>query len=91
MAEPPSALVWYEALAAPVGIVVRTDDHYEYRQKMDEIRTELADADLDQISVEQLVDPNSPNDLWFVKRNLANDPTQAPLRPAEGDPEPPQG
>lgn len=77
--------IWYEALASESGVVLKTDDPLGAKMRLYEVRKELNDPDLDQISVIQSpVDPGG--EIWLVKRSAYA--TQSPLPPRKSDPEP---
>jgi len=58
--------IWYAALASQHGVVVLTDDPVLAKQKLYAMRKALNDPDLEGLSI--MTSPNSPNELWFVKR-----------------------
>lgn len=59
--------LWYEALGAPLGIVILTNDPERFRQKMYAIRRDSGDKSLDELSV--VISPSNPGShVWLVKR-----------------------
>ena len=62
--------LWYEALASPLGIVVKTDDPAGDARELYIFRKKLKDPDLETISI--MTSPTSPDsELWLVKRQRA--------------------
>ena len=81
----PDASHLYQALAAEVGIICRSDDPHHDRQRLYQIRSDLKDPDLDCLSVQ--ISPSNPSEeLWIVKRS--KDATQGDVPLTEGDLEP---
>jgi hypothetical protein len=65
--EPLTPEIWYAALAAECGIIIKTDDPAFARQKLYQMRKALRDPDLETISI--LTSPTAPEtELWLVKR-----------------------
>lgn len=62
---------WYEALAAPFGIIIETDDPERAKQRLYAIREKSHDPDLAGLSI--TTSPTNPGrDLWIVKRKQPN-------------------
>lgn len=57
--------LWYKALAAQVGVIIKTDNPDLTKAKLYALRKAANDPDLDQISIR--VSPESPDELWLVK------------------------
>ena len=63
--EEPSPEHWYAALSSPHGIVLKVNDPVAAQQRLYQIRANLADPDLDNVTIN--TSPN-PGELWLVKR-----------------------
>lgn len=66
MAGPVSPELWYAALAAQCGIIIKTDDPTFIKQKLYALRKELGDPDLENIAL--MTSPHDPNEIWLVKK-----------------------
>jgi hypothetical protein len=66
---------WYSALASKIGVVIQTDNPDLCIQKLYAARRAAGDPDLDGISIIRA--PNSPNELWLLKKVIDNG--QAPV------------
>lgn len=60
---------WYAALQSKYGIVLRTDNVINLKQKLYSIRKEIGDPDLMKVSIIQ--SPTSTDELWLVKNGKA--------------------
>ena len=67
MAGPIEPGIWYAALAAEHGVIIKTDDPMLCKQKLYALRKALADPDLADISI--MTSPSSEGELWLVKRD----------------------
>lgn len=56
---------WYDALASPRGVVIKTDDPASYARRLYSIRKRLCDPDLEDLVI---VTGVSQQELWLVKR-----------------------
>lgn len=57
--------LWYQALAAPSGVVIATTDRDALRQKLYAARKASGDADLDGLSL--VLSPVDETHVWIVK------------------------
>lgn len=58
--------LWYKALHAKYGIVVRTSDRERLRNKLYVLRAASEDKDIEGISI--IMSPTSQNEIWLIKR-----------------------
>lgn len=56
----------YQALSAPFGIVLRTNDVEKLRARLYAARKEAQDLDLDNLSL--VPSPYSSSELWILRR-----------------------
>lgn len=57
--------IWYKALSAQIGVIVKVSDPDLAKAKLYALRKAANDPDLDQISIR--VSPESPDELWLIK------------------------
>lgn len=62
-----SVELWYQALATPLGVIVRVSDPERAKMRLYALRKEANDPDLDSLSIVQ--SPTNPGEeLWIVRR-----------------------
>lgn len=89
MAGPITAALWYEALATELGIVVAVGNPQFAIKKLNALREELKDAELNCMCV--VPSPTNPGrEIWLVKRSVS-DASERGLRAGESHPEPEGG
>lgn len=63
----------YDALRAPIGIVVETEDPERLRQKLYALRKERQDADPQLRVLSFMISPTNPgSELWILKAKQPN-------------------
>lgn len=86
MAGPITVQLWYEALSTELGIAVAVGDPQFAIRKLNTLRKEVQDADLDSVCV--VLSPTNPGrEIWLVKRSAGYAPERG-LSAGESHPKP---
>jgi hypothetical protein len=62
--------LWYQALHAKYGIVVRTSNRERLKNKLYALRADAKDEDLSKVSI--VMSPTSQDEIWLVKNGKQN-------------------